>query len=161
MASKALFICTTLIWQTEEAPLSSYLVSSVLTVRSARIVNVSVVHANIEVFFCIASLEKVWVFTPSERIVPVLALVAATGVQRLLDVPEYMSWNGPKNLSLQGCAKTVAISRLEILNEVIFLTLLENTKLLVENFAELFDLEWALIRVKLLNQNVVPGFFVL
>lgn len=101
--------------------------------RRDGVVQISVVSTQTEVLLCIAHLEEVPVLTTSEWIVSVLALVAASVAQWLLDVPEGVAWDGFQDLSLDWRAQALAVSFLEIFDEVVFLARLEDTELFIED----------------------------
>ena len=72
-----------------------------------------------------------------------------------------MGWDCVEDLFLHWCAEALAVSLLEISDEVILLILLEDAELFVEDCTELVYFEWTLFIVKFFNEHVVPGFLVL
>jgi len=62
-------------------------------------------------------------------------------VQRLLDIPKDVIWDGIENFIFKGGAQRVLMGFFQILNIIVFLSLLEDTKLLIEGGVEVFDTE--------------------
>lgn len=117
-------------------------------------------HIHVEVLFGIAHLEEVLVLSASERVVSIGTL-AFSILLRLLDIPEDMVRNGLEDTLLAGGLQTVLVGILEILDEVVFLTLLEDSELLVEDGVELVDVELGPARLELVQDANTPSILVL
>lgn len=123
------------------------------------VVAVGVVDLPIKVLFSIPHLEEVLVLSTSERVVPVVTFVDSRPL-RLLDIPENMVGNGVEDTLLASGLEAVLIGILEILDVVIPLALLENSKLFVNSGVEVIDLSLALAPFQLCHHGHTPSILV-
>ena len=112
---------------------------------------------SVHVLLWIAHFEEVSVLSTSEGVVFVYWDEILL-FERLFDVPEDVVWNGCKNLVLGGCLERVFISIFNVLDIVIFLTFLEDSKLFNEDLFEIFCLEYSIVLFKLLDHGKSEWF---
>ena len=94
----------------------------------------------LDIAFEIAHLKEVLELFSSEWVVSILPHCLRF-LLWLLDIPENVVWKSSENLLLSSLRQTVSVGVLKVLYIVVLISLLENSKLLIENCGEVVDLE--------------------
>ena len=131
---------------------------SVAAVERDRVGDVALLLLAIEVLLSVTHFEEVVVLAATVLIVPILTEEARL-LQRPLDVPEIVSWDGLEDSFLLRLAQRALVGLFEVLcHAVLFLA--NNTQFFVENRVEIVNVERRFVVLKFSDQALSEGFLI-
>lgn len=108
----------------------------------------------------IAHLKEVFELLSSEGVVSILSEQVAL-LLWLLDVPENVIRKSGENSILLGLGERISVSFLEIFDEVVLLSLLEDSEFLVEDGGEVVDFEDGATLFELLKHSKTESILII